>query len=133
MNSNTIPQIQDLKVAPYGAQVYTDFERGRQFVTLFYRHKLAGPRDRQLALLFAVIDDLTGAGLIVERDGVEVNFAPEIREMGTVQTPDTPYRIHLKVPVRPLAAEQAAAADFAAAIRAHFASKAVPGKKGKRQ
>ncbi len=127
---NTVPQIKDLRVAPYGAEVFTDFERGKQFVSLSYRHKAAGPRDAQWALVLAILDDLTRARIIVERDGLEIKLSPEIRELGTVQTPDTPYRVHVKVPVRPQAGGQADLDAFAAGIRAHFAEKHQSEKQG---
>lgn len=53
-----------LTVKPYAVQVFTDFERGKEFTTLFYRRKEARLQT-VLAFVQDVLEGIAQAGLIV--------------------------------------------------------------------
>lgn len=88
----------NLAIRPYGLEVFTDFERGKSFPVLFYRHAGTG-RAFVLTWIGDVLDDLAGAGLHVA-DSVKIQITADQARAEPV-TARTKYRCHLEVPVTP--------------------------------
>ena len=92
--------IQTLTLTPYGVSVFTDIQRQKSFVTLFFRHEKAV---REVALAFpgAVLDALTEAGLTAPK-GLNIHWLPLAEPTRSANAPR--FRCHVEVSVSPLLA-----------------------------
>lgn len=104
-----------LTIKPYGAEVFTDFERRKHFVVLFYRLD-AATRTRVLAWIGEVLDDLNRAGLHVS-DAIKSQITAEGQSRTEPLTAKTRFRCHLEVPVKPLTQSKAEEQAFVDAVR----------------
>ena len=97
------PTIQTLKLTPYGVSVFTDKERQKSFVTLFFRHEKAS---REVALAFpgAVLDALTEAGLTAPK-GLNIHWLPLAEPARSANAPR--FRCHVEVSVQAALASDA--------------------------
>lgn len=86
-----------LTIFPYAVETFHELERGRMFGRMFYRHKKAGPLLAQLALIRAVINDLTRAGVTIN-DHIDIRLDAD-KGRTEAQTDSTAWRVHLEVPV----------------------------------
>lgn len=77
-----------LTLKPYGVQVFTDRERGREFTTLFFRRK-DSRLETALAFISDVLADVAQAGLTVG-GLVKVQLSPQGQN----------FRCHLEVSVK---------------------------------
>lgn len=112
--------IPTLTIQPYGAEIFTDFERGKHFTVLFFRHD-GTARARVLTWIGNVLDDLLTAGVHVS-DACEIQLTADQARSEPV-TAKTKYRCHLKVPVRLNSEMETDNQAFVDAIRAHIRSK----------
>ncbi len=95
--------LQALTPAPYGVSVFTDTERQKSFVTLFFRHEKAS-RETALAFPGVVLDALTQAGLTAEK-GLNIHWLPLAEPARSANTPR--FRCHVEVSVQAALASDA--------------------------
>ena len=94
-SSNIAPgSIPNLPIPPCGMDTFADFERGKVFTTLHFRHG-GGDHPAVLAWIGNVLKELAGADLPASGP-CDITLTPDVARSTKTRIK---YRCHLKVPV----------------------------------